>query len=430
MFFAVEPKIEWDEYGEIINPDDFKDATLLANRQARRNIIEDADGDEDMENADQEAAVEARPTKTVTNEVTVNIAARITQVDFDGIADGRAIRNCLGNVKPRKLILVHGTETTTNELKKFVESSIPLCEAVFTPNVMECIDIESDTNVYKLSVKESLRVRYRTTGAAGEQLGTGVAAAERERRPDDPRTHPAERRQDEAGRDEAGAGQGGLPGQVPRRHAGLQRRRGAQARDEQRDRDGGHALAQLLPHPRAALRAVHARLRVHRELWTSIENQVFQVQVGDQPPVKAYMRDVQLDPVTDVPVAVNFLRFKPGRTVTIPITYLNEEGSPGLKRGGFINHIHHSLECRIFTDDVPATLQVDVNGLHVGDKVYLEAIKFPEGIVPTVPEGSLVAKIAGRRGLIPRVEAVVEEVVEQKEENDEDEEFDDWNDIF
>ncbi|KAF4027690.1 Cleavage and polyadenylation factor 2 C-terminal [Phytophthora infestans] len=156
MFFAVESKTEWDEYGEIINPDDFKDATLLANRQARRNIIEDADGDEDMENANQEAAVETRPTKTITNEVVVNIAARITQVDFDGIADGRAIRNCLGNVKPRKLILVHGTEKTTSELKQFVESSIPMCEAVFTPDVMECIDIESDTNVYKLSVKESL----------------------------------------------------------------------------------------------------------------------------------------------------------------------------------------------------------------------------------------------------------------------------------
>lgn len=170
--------------------------------------------------------------------------------------------------------------------------------------------------------------------------------------------------------------------------------------------------------------------RVHRKLWTSIENQVFQVQVDNQPPVKAYMRDVQLDPVTDVPVAVNFLRFKPGRTVSIPITYLNEEGSPGLKRGGFINHIHHTLDCTIFTDDIPTTLQIDVNGLHVGDKVYLESIKFPEGVEPNIPEGSLVAKIAGRRGLIPRVEGVAEEVVEQKEEEDDDEEFDDWNDIF
>ncbi|OWZ15166.1 Ribosomal protein L25, Ctc-form [Phytophthora megakarya] len=169
---------------------------------------------------------------------------------------------------------------------------------------------------------------------------------------------------------------------------------------------------------------------VHRKLWTSIENQVFQVQVGEQAPVKVYMRDVQLDPVTDAPMAVNFLRFKPGRAVSIPITYLNEESSPGLKRGGFINHIYHSLDCTSFTDEIPKTLQIDVNGLHVGDKVYLEAIKFPEGVVPNVPEGSLVAKIAGRRGLIPRVEAVVEEVVEHKEEEEDNEEFDDWNDIF
>lgn len=63
-------------FQQIINPNDFKDATLLANRQARRNIIEDADGDEEMENADQEAAVETRPTKTVTNEVVVNVRAQ------------------------------------------------------------------------------------------------------------------------------------------------------------------------------------------------------------------------------------------------------------------------------------------------------------------------------------------------------------------
>uniref|UniRef100_M4C193 Uncharacterized protein n=1 Tax=Hyaloperonospora arabidopsidis (strain Emoy2) TaxID=559515 RepID=M4C193_HYAAE len=170
--------------------------------------------------------------------------------------------------------------------------------------------------------------------------------------------------------------------------------------------------------------------RMHRKLWTSIENQVFQVQVEEQSPVKAYMRDVQLDPVTDVPLAVNFLRYKPGRVVSIPITYLNEEGSPGLKRGGFINHIYHALECTVSTDNIPTTLQIDVNGLHVGDKVFLEAITFPEGVEPNVPEGCLVAKIAGRRGLIPRVEPVVEEVVEQKEADDEEDEFDDWNDIF
>lgn len=125
------------------------------------------------------------------------------------------------------------------------------------------------------------------------------------------------------------------------------------------------------------------------------------------------------------------MRFKPGRKVSIPITYLNEEGSPGLKRGGYINYICHELECNIYTDKVPETLQIDVNGLHVGDRIHLEAITFPEGVIPNMAPGSLVAKIAGRRGLIPRAEPVaevVEEIVETQTEADE--EFDDWNDIF
>lgn len=170
--------------------------------------------------------------------------------------------------------------------------------------------------------------------------------------------------------------------------------------------------------------------KVHRKLWTSIENQVFNIQVGENEPIKAIMRDVQFDVVTDVPLAVNFLRYRPGHKVRIPITYLNEEGSPGLKRGGYINHIHHELECYVHTDKVPATLQVDVNGLHVGDRIFLDAIEIPAGIEPVIPAGSLVAKIAGRRGLIPRAEPVVEVVEEVVEEEVVDEEFDEWNDIF
>jgi cleavage and polyadenylation specificity factor subunit 2 len=107
--------------------------------------------------------------------------ARVTHVDFGGLADGRAIRNCLSNVKPRKLILVHGTETTTSELKRFVESTIKSCEVVFTPSAMECIDIESDTNVFKLVVKESLytssvfrRVRKRTRLGLGANEVTDI----------------------------------------------------------------------------------------------------------------------------------------------------------------------------------------------------------------------------------------------------------------
>lgn len=170
MFFATEPKIEWDEYGEIIKPEDFKDSSLIAARQSRKGFF-DADGDVDMGKEEVELAHETRPTKTVTNQLTIIVAARVHEVDFDGLADGRAIRNCISNVKPRKLILVHGTEETTFEMKRFVESSIKLCEAVFTPKIDECIDIESDTNVYKLAIKEALY-----TSSFFQKIGTHEVA--------------------------------------------------------------------------------------------------------------------------------------------------------------------------------------------------------------------------------------------------------------
>lgn len=70
---------------QIINPDDFKDAKLLANRQARRNIIEDAERDEDMENAGQDTTIDTRPTKTVTNEIVVNVrrVSRILSIFYN-----------------------------------------------------------------------------------------------------------------------------------------------------------------------------------------------------------------------------------------------------------------------------------------------------------------------------------------------------------
>jgi cleavage and polyadenylation specificity factor subunit 2 len=76
MFFAPEPKVEWDEYGEIISPDDFRDTSLASSRQARKQLTEDGDGDENMEDEEEEndeEVVDTRPTKTVTEEVTITV---------------------------------------------------------------------------------------------------------------------------------------------------------------------------------------------------------------------------------------------------------------------------------------------------------------------------------------------------------------------
>ena len=164
MFFFQETKKEHDAYGEIIDPETYMDKFSKTRLQAakRKNadnmmLMPNDENAMDVEDTSQQDDLSKNvPTKKITTIIDLQVVAKLVYVDFEGLADGRAIRNCIAHVKPRKLILVHGTPETTLALKNFALKSINYCDAVFTPKAMECVDIESDTNVYKLQIKESL----------------------------------------------------------------------------------------------------------------------------------------------------------------------------------------------------------------------------------------------------------------------------------
>jgi large subunit ribosomal protein L25 len=114
--------------------------------------------------------------------------------------------------------------------------------------------------------------------------------------------------------------------------------------------------------------------------------------------------------VTDLPISANFLRFKPDRPIKIPIQYINEEDSPGLKRGGYVNIIKRDIMCISSTNSLPASLEADLTNLNVGDKLDGTVIRWPENITPVAryhkpgmpglsKEEVLVATIHGRRSL-------------------------------
>ena len=157
MYFYVEPKVQFDEYGQIVQASDFVDPTSKKPQAAqRRKMLQIEEDAMDVEGEEEARVEENKPTKAVTTLHQLKLQAKVVRVNFEGLADGRAIKNCISNVKPRKLILVHGTNETTAALKDFVLKSVNYCDAVFTPSALECVDIESDTNVYKLQLKESL----------------------------------------------------------------------------------------------------------------------------------------------------------------------------------------------------------------------------------------------------------------------------------
>ena len=95
-------------------------------------------------------------------------------------------------------------------------------------------------------------------------------------------------------------------------------------------------------------------------------------------------RDYQLDVVTDWPVHVDFLRLSPGSSVRIgiPVHVANREASPGLKKGGAVNLVLHTVEVMAPADDIPESITIDLAGMDFHDSVHVSALKLPEGCRP------------------------------------------------
>ena len=110
-------------------------------------------------------------------------------------------------------------------------------------------------------------------------------------------------------------------------------------------------------------------------------------------------REVQLDPVRDFPIHVDFLRLSKGALVTVevPVRFLNEAASPGIKRGGILNVVRHEIQVRCPSNAIPDHFDVDLTGLEIGDAVHISAITLPEGVRPTTTDRDFtVATIVGR----------------------------------
>ena len=99
-------------------------------------------------------------------------------------------------------------------------------------------------------------------------------------------------------------------------------------------------------------------------------------------------RDTQYHPVTDVPMHVDFLRYSADRkiTVEVPVHFLNEDDSPGLKSGGVLNIVRHTIEVLCTADQIPEGFDVDLTGLEIGDSVHASTLSLPQGVELTITD--------------------------------------------
>ncbi|MGH6989682.1 MAG: 50S ribosomal protein L25/general stress protein Ctc [Stellaceae bacterium] len=107
-------------------------------------------------------------------------------------------------------------------------------------------------------------------------------------------------------------------------------------------------------------------------------------------------RDVQVDPITDRPLHVDFMRIGADTTVRVevPVVFENQALSPGLKRGGLLNVVRHEIELICPANQIPERIAINLDGLEIGDSIHIHSIGLPETVRPTIARDFTIATIA------------------------------------
>jgi large subunit ribosomal protein L25 len=116
-------------------------------------------------------------------------------------------------------------------------------------------------------------------------------------------------------------------------------------------------------------------------------NSIINIEIGGKK-VRTLPKDVALHPVSDRPTHVDFLRLSADATVTVqvPVVFVNEDASPGLKKGGVLNIVRHELELVCLADSMPGEIEIDVTGKDVGDSIHISEVALPKGVESAITD--------------------------------------------
>ena len=125
-----------------------------------------------------------------------------------------------------------------------------------------------------------------------------------------------------------------------------------------------------------------------RQLGTGhFMNSIVLIEIGGKT-VRTLPKDVAFHPVTDRPTHVDFLRLSGDSKVevSVPVVFVNEDASPGLKKGGVLNIVRHELELLCPNADTPDEIQIDVTGREIGDSIHISNVALPKGVTSVITD--------------------------------------------
>lgn len=134
---------------------------------------------------------------------------------------------------------------------------------------------------------------------------------------------------------------------------------------------------------------IHVEERVLNKMLQTghFMNSVVEISAGGKT-IRTLPRDVQFNPVTDRPIHVDFLRIGANSavTVSVPVRFVDEAKSPGIKKGGVLSWVRHEVEVSCPADAIPDDLVCSLEGVEIGESIHISKFKLPAGVKPVISD--------------------------------------------
>ena len=103
---------------------------------------------------------------------------------------------------------------------------------------------------------------------------------------------------------------------------------------------------------------------------------------------KVLPKDLQLHPVKESILHIDFLRVGENTTVTlsVPVKFINENNCPGIKQGGVLNIVRREVELITLVSKIPESLEANLDGLEIGDNIHISSITLEDGVKPAISD--------------------------------------------
>lgn len=149
-----------------------------------------------------------------------------------------------------------------------------------------------------------------------------------------------------------------------------------------------------------------------RKLIYSPEVFIVELNIGGHKQT-AMLKDLQLHPVTDEILHIDFLAVFPDIPMTIEVPVVLDGFAAGVRAGGKLNLISKKLKVKGLSKDIPEKLHINVENLELGKAIQIKHLSFDNLTLLNAPD-NVVCVVAVTRGAMTQSAATTSEEEEKK----------------